>query len=262
MIASVEGNVGAIASDSLVIETGGIGYRVYRRAGDPRDRGSRLAPQAAHVSPRPRGPAGAVRVRVARGPRLLHAAADGHRRRAEGRARDRRIATRGRSPAGDPSAGPGSPRVDPRHRQEAGRARHLRVEGEGGRGRQRGRGERRVAVPAGTRARWSRHCRRSGTRSGRRAELPGPRWRSSPSRRRSRSVSRRLSGRSSGTERPGPERPSDRAAERASGAGPSGRAPDVHSSERDAADVHSDPVPGAFGPCRARSCTADVQRSE
>lgn len=29
MIASVEGNVGAIASDSLVIETGGIGYRVF-----------------------------------------------------------------------------------------------------------------------------------------------------------------------------------------------------------------------------------------
>ena len=29
MIASVEGVVGAIASDSLVIETGGIGYRVY-----------------------------------------------------------------------------------------------------------------------------------------------------------------------------------------------------------------------------------------
>src|SRR5512142_1637691 len=29
MIASVEGNVGAIAADSLVIETGGIGYRVF-----------------------------------------------------------------------------------------------------------------------------------------------------------------------------------------------------------------------------------------
>ena len=29
MIASVEGNVGAVASDSLVIEVGGIGYRVF-----------------------------------------------------------------------------------------------------------------------------------------------------------------------------------------------------------------------------------------
>mgnify|MGYP003509928022 FL=1 len=29
MIASVEGTVGAIAADSLVIEVGGIGYRVY-----------------------------------------------------------------------------------------------------------------------------------------------------------------------------------------------------------------------------------------
>ena len=29
MIASVEGSVGAVAADSLVIEVGGIGYRVF-----------------------------------------------------------------------------------------------------------------------------------------------------------------------------------------------------------------------------------------
>ena len=36
MIASVEGKVGAVAADSLVIEVGGIGYRVFAAPVDPR----------------------------------------------------------------------------------------------------------------------------------------------------------------------------------------------------------------------------------
>ena len=48
--------------------------------------------QALHAPPRPRGPAGAVRLPHRRGARLLRAAPDGHRRRAQGRPGDRRAA--------------------------------------------------------------------------------------------------------------------------------------------------------------------------
>ena len=91
MIASVEGVVGAIAADSLVIEVGGIGYRVFAAPAILAAATAGRAAQAPHVPPRARGPAGAVRLPDRRGARLLHAAADGQRGRTEGRARDRRL---------------------------------------------------------------------------------------------------------------------------------------------------------------------------
>ena len=75
MIVSVEGIVADVLADSLVVETGGIGYQVFVA---PSVVGVGLAvveAQAAHVPRRPRGPAGALRLPDARGARLLHAAA-------------------------------------------------------------------------------------------------------------------------------------------------------------------------------------------
>ena len=106
-----------------------------RRAGDHRRGRAGRPAQAPHLPPRPRGPAGAVRVPRRRGARVLHAAAHRDRRRAEGRARDRRLPADGRPPARDPRPGPGRARGDPGHRQEARRADHLRAQGEGDRGR-------------------------------------------------------------------------------------------------------------------------------
>ena len=78
-----------------------------RRAGGPGLGPGRRPAQALHPPPRARGPAGAVRVPHARGARLLRAAADGHRGRAEGRPGDRRQPAGRRPPAGDHRAGPG-----------------------------------------------------------------------------------------------------------------------------------------------------------
>ena len=110
VIASVEGVVGAVAADSLVIEVGGIGYRVFAAPAILAVGPARQGPQAPHVPPRPRGPAGAVRLPLGRGARLLHAAADRQRRRPEGRPRDRRVAPDARPPARDHGPGPGGPR--------------------------------------------------------------------------------------------------------------------------------------------------------
>ena len=92
VIASVEGRVGAVAADSLVIEVGGIGYRVFAAPAVIASATPGGTPQAPHVPPRPRGPAGAVRVPDVRGAGVLQPAAHRDRRRAEGRARDRRLA--------------------------------------------------------------------------------------------------------------------------------------------------------------------------
>ena len=94
VIASVEGIVGAVAADSLVIEVGGIGYRVFAAPAIIASAAAGRPAQAPHVPPRPRGPAGAVRVPLGRGARVLQPAADRDRRRAEGRAGDRRAAGR------------------------------------------------------------------------------------------------------------------------------------------------------------------------
>ena len=81
-----------------------------RRAVGHRHRDARRAAQAPHLPPRPRGPAGAVRVPDAGGAGVLQPAAHGDRRGAEGRAGDRRVAGHGGPPARDPPAGPGGPR--------------------------------------------------------------------------------------------------------------------------------------------------------
>ena len=137
VIASVEGVVGAVAADSLVIEVGGLGYRVFAAPAVLASAQPGKVAQAPHVPPRPRGPAGAVRVPDRRGARLLQPAADGQRGRAEGRARDRRQPPDARPPARDHGPGPGGPGGDPGDRQEARRADHLRAQGEGDRGRRR-----------------------------------------------------------------------------------------------------------------------------
>ena len=114
VIASVEGVVGAIAADSLVIEVGGIGYRVFAAPAVIATATARRPAQAPHLPPRPRGPAGAVRLPDVRGARVLQPAAHGDRRRAQGRDGDRRLAADRRPAARDPAAGPGGAGVDPR----------------------------------------------------------------------------------------------------------------------------------------------------
>ena len=101
----------------------------------------------------------------------------------------------GRPPARDPPAGPGGPRLDPRDRQEARRAGHLRAQGEGGRGRDRGRRHGAAGGGAVTATSW-RRSRPSATRSPRHARRPV--WRSGPAAggTRSRIGSRPRSGRS------------------------------------------------------------------
>ena len=173
MIASVEGRVGAVAFDSLVIEVGGIGYRVFASPAILSTAAPGSTAQAPHVPPRPRGPAGAVRVPLDGGARVLHAAADGDRRRPEGGARDRRVAPDGRPPARDHGPGPGGAGVDPRHRQEAGRADHLRAQGEGRRGRDCCEPRRGSPASAQPRARSWPRSRRSATRWRRPAKRRG-----------------------------------------------------------------------------------------
>ena len=139
MIASVEGRVGAIAADSLVIEVGGIGYRVFTAPAvlSIAPPGSTLKLHTYHLVREDQQALFGFRTRG--GARVLQPAAHGHGRRAQGRAGDRRVAADGGPPARDPPAGPGGPRVDPGDRQEARRADHLRAQGEGlGGGRRRG----------------------------------------------------------------------------------------------------------------------------
>ena len=162
VIASVEGRVGAVAFDSLVIEVGGIGYRVFASPAILSTTRARFDAQAPHVPPRPRGPAGALRLPIGGGAGVLHAAADRDRRRPEGGPRDRRVAPHGRPPARDHGPGPGRARVDPGHRQEARRADHLRAQGEGRGRRDRGERRRRPRASVPRRARSWRRSRRSG----------------------------------------------------------------------------------------------------
>ena len=86
VIASVEGRVGAISPDSLVIEAGGIGYRVFCWA-RARWRGARRPDaEAPHPPPGARRPPGALRLPHDRGAGLLRAADHGHGRGPQGRA--------------------------------------------------------------------------------------------------------------------------------------------------------------------------------
>ena len=132
----------------------GIGYRVFVSPSVISTATAGRPAAAPHVPPRPRGPAGAVRLPDVRGARVLQPAADGDRGRAQGRDGDRGLAADRRPPARDPAAGPGGAGVDPGHRQEAGRADHLRAQGEGVRGgrggRLRGRVERVEGEVVGT----------------------------------------------------------------------------------------------------------------
>ena len=162
VIASVEGVVGAVAVDSLVVEVGGIGYRVFAAPAVLATAQPGWPDQAPHLPPRPRGPAGAVRVPDDRGARLLQPAPDGDRRRAEGGPGDRRLAPDAGPPARDHGPGPGRPRLDPRDRQEAGRADHLRAQGEGRGRRDRRPARGRVRGRRRRRARSSARSRRSG----------------------------------------------------------------------------------------------------
>ena len=201
MIASVEGLVGAIAADSLVVEVGGIGYRVFVSPTVIVGGSSGLEDQAAHVPPGARRSPGAVRVPLAGGAGLLQSPPVGDRGRSQGGPGDHRQPAGRRPPAGDHRGRPGDAHGDPGHRQAPRRAGDLRAQGEG-----RGRRDQRIGRSARELAattRSSAPSRRSATRSARRAMRRGQRSgrvaRRGP--RRSRTGSRRPFGRSCATER-------------------------------------------------------------
>ena len=202
MIASVEGTVGAVAADSLVIEVGGHRVPGVRRAVGPRRRAARARGSSSTPTT---SSARTSRRCTGSGPPeelgffnlLLTVTGVGP----EGGAGDRRLAPDGRPPARDPAAGPGGARVDPGHRQEARRAGDLRAQGEGRGGGGGGRRARSAAAAARRpRARSSRRSRRSATRWARRARRRGSRSPRPASARTSRSGSRRRCGRCSATE--------------------------------------------------------------
>ena len=200
VIASVEGVVGAIAADSLVIEVGGIGYRVFTVAGGARDRArpaarSSSTPTTSSArtsrrcsgsgSPEELGFFNLLLTVTGVGPKVALAIVGSR-------------PTRG-PPARDPPAGPGGPRLDPGDRQEARRADHLRAQGEGlGGGRRgglRGRGHDRVGGRGRGGAPGAGLLARRGARG-----VPAGARRTRPSARASRSASRPRSGRCSGTD--------------------------------------------------------------
>ena len=121
----------SISADSAVLQAGGVGYRVFCGPGTlVRAEGGPERPTL-DPSPGPRGPAGALWLRDDRGARLLRAADDRDRGRAEGRAHDRVVATRGRSSAGHLPGRRGRADRGVGRRQEARRADHPRAQGEG-----------------------------------------------------------------------------------------------------------------------------------
>ncbi len=150
MIASVEGRVGAVAFDSLVIEVGGIGYRVFASPAilSTAAPGSTLKLHTFHLvredqqalygfrSAEELGFFTLLLTVTGVGPKVALAIVG--------------LAPDGRPPARDHGPGPGRARLDPRHRQEARRADHLRAQGEGLGGRHRGqrRGRRRASGAA------------------------------------------------------------------------------------------------------------------
>ena len=153
VIASVEGVVGAVAADSLVVEVGGIGYRVFASPAVLATAPPGGTAQALHLPPGPRGPAGAVRLPDRRGAGVLQPAAHRDRRRARrSRWRSSARARRADLQLAIMQQDQAVLVVDPGDRQEARRADHLRAQGEGrggrgrgvrlrGRGRGRGEGE-------------------------------------------------------------------------------------------------------------------------
>ena len=183
MIASVEGTVGAVAADSLVIEVGGIGYRVFAAPSviATATPGGPLKLHTYHLvredqqalfgfrTPEELGFFNLLLTVTGVGPKVALAIVGS---RADGG-----------PPARDPPAGPGGARLDPGDRQEARRADHLRAQGEGVRGRGRGRdvGRGRDARPRARSSprsrrwatRWARRARRRGSRSRTRRSAPG-----------------------------------------------------------------------------------------
>ncbi len=123
VIASLEGTVGAVFADSMILEVGGIGYRVFAApavlASTPV--GQRL--RAVHPPRRSRGSPGPVRIPLPGGTRLLRPAAHGHRRRAQSGAWDRRVSRGRRPPDCDSVRRPGAADRGARRRQEARRSR-------------------------------------------------------------------------------------------------------------------------------------------
>ena len=92
MIASVEGTVGAITAESLVIEVGGIGYRVFAAPSvlASATAGGTLKLHTYHLVREDQQ--ALYGFKTAGGARVLQPAAHRDRRRAEGRAGDRRLA--------------------------------------------------------------------------------------------------------------------------------------------------------------------------
>ena len=175
MIASVEGVVGAVAMDSLVIEVGGIGYRVFAApaiiaAAVP---GGRLKLHTYHLVREDQQALYGFRNADEMGFFTLLLTVTGVGPKVAlaivGSRPD------GRPPARDPGPGPGRARGHPGHRQEARRADHLRAQGEGHRGRRRRSPARPRPARRRARARSSPRCRRSAIRSARRARRHG--WR-------------------------------------------------------------------------------------
>ena len=135
MIASVEGVVGAVAADSLVIEVGGIGYRVFAApavlaSAQP---GKVLKLHTYHLVREDQQALYGFRTVEELGFFTLLLTVNGVGPKVA-------LAIVGsrpdaRPPARDHGPGPGRPRRDPGHRQEARRTDHLRAprEGDGGR---------------------------------------------------------------------------------------------------------------------------------
>ena len=149
MIASLDGIVAAIAFDSLIVEVGGVGYRVFASpsvlaSAAP---GSRLKLFTHHVVREDLQALYGFRTVEELGffGLLLTVTGVGP----EGRDGDRGLAPDRRAPARDHAAGPGGARLDPGDRQAARRAGDLRAQGEGRGGGRRGVGVAVLGRPRG-----------------------------------------------------------------------------------------------------------------
>ena len=158
MIGSVRGTVTHVGLDHALVEVGGIGYRVV--AGPALLAKLRVGTEGIGLHPpsRPRGPAGALRLRHDRGARLLRAADDRLSGRTATGAGDHRRAPGDEAPAGHRHRRRRRLHLRLRRRPQDRAADHPRAQGEGARRRDRGRPGRHR--PTRT---WSRRSSRSAT---------------------------------------------------------------------------------------------------
>ena len=170
VIGSLRGPVTHVGQEYVLVELGGVGYRVV--AGPSLlatpaawERGAHLRPP-----PRARGSAGALRLRLAGGARLLRAADDRHRGRAAPGAGDHQRPCGDQAPAGDRHRRRRPAHLGERRGAQDGAAHHPGAEGEDPR--RRDRSGRRERAPTRT---SSRPSSRWATRP-RRLVVPPARW--------------------------------------------------------------------------------------